>query len=118
MVFFLMANSLSQTKKANQMLATIGVQPSEVSRMINLSKDIITQNSEKSSSDTNYSLSEEQQEYFKDSVVRDDSGNLKVMYHGTSKGGFKLSIHTEVNTAYSVKAHTLPTTSRYPEVLI
>lgn len=35
-----------------------------------------------------YSLSAEQQEYFKDSVVRDDNGNLKVMYHGTSKGGF------------------------------
>ena len=32
-------------------------------------------------------LSGEQQEFFKDSVVRDESGNLKVMYHGTSKGG-------------------------------
>ena len=36
---------------------------------------------------TKYSLSAEQQEYFKDSVVRDENGNLKVMYHGTSKGG-------------------------------
>lgn len=34
-----------------------------------------------------YSLSAQQKEYFKDSVVRDDNGNLKVMYHGTSKGG-------------------------------
>jgi hypothetical protein len=32
-------------------------------------------------------LSEGQQEYFKDSKVRDENGNLKVMYHGTSKGG-------------------------------
>ena len=32
-------------------------------------------------------LSEEQQKFFKDSVVRDENGNLKVMYHGTSKGG-------------------------------
>lgn len=32
-------------------------------------------------------LSNEQQEFFKDSVVRDENGNLKVMYHGTSKGG-------------------------------
>ncbi len=32
---------------------------------------------------TQYSVSPEQQEYFKDSVVRDESGNLKVMYHGT-----------------------------------
>ena len=36
---------------------------------------------------TNFSLSEEQQDYFKDSVVRDENGNLKVMYHGTSQGG-------------------------------
>ena len=32
-------------------------------------------------------LSNEQAEYFKDSVVRDENGNLKVMYHGTSRGG-------------------------------
>ena len=33
-------------------------------------------------------LSDAQAEFFKDSVVRDENGNLKVMYHGTSKGGF------------------------------
>jgi hypothetical protein len=33
-------------------------------------------------------LTEAQQEYFKDSKVRDENGNLLVMYHGTSKGGF------------------------------
>lgn len=32
-------------------------------------------------------LSEDQAEYFKDSKVRDENGNLKVMYHGTSNGG-------------------------------
>ncbi len=32
-------------------------------------------------------LTEEQKEYFKESKVRDENGNLKVMYHGTSKGG-------------------------------
>ena len=32
-------------------------------------------------------LTKEQQEYFKDSKVRDENGNLKVMYHGTSNGG-------------------------------
>jgi hypothetical protein len=41
-----------------------------------------------SDSDIRYSISAEQKEYFKDSVVRDENGNLKVMYHGTSKGGF------------------------------
>jgi|GEM_PF-2273581 len=39
-------------------------------------------------SDTNgRELTKGQQEYFKDSKVRDENGNLKVMYHGTSSGG-------------------------------
>lgn len=33
-------------------------------------------------------LTKEQQEYFKDSRVRDKKGNLKVMYHGSQNGGF------------------------------
>ena len=33
-------------------------------------------------------LTQEQQEFFKDSVVRDENGNLKVMYHGTPNGDF------------------------------
>lgn len=33
-------------------------------------------------------LSKEQQEFFKDSKVRDENGNLKVMYHGTPSGKF------------------------------
>lgn len=33
-------------------------------------------------------LSKEQQEYFKNSKMRDADGNLKVMYHGTQDGGF------------------------------
>lgn len=35
-------------------------------------------------------LTEQQQEYFKDSKVRDENGNLLVMYHGTSKPGFNV----------------------------
>lgn len=46
--------------------------------------------------DTKYSLSDsdgkqltkEQQEYFKDSKMRDENGNLKVMYHGSQDAGF------------------------------
>ena len=34
------------------------------------------------------SLTEAQQEYFKDSKVRDENGNLLVVYHGTPNGGF------------------------------
>lgn len=33
-------------------------------------------------------LTKEQQEYFKDSKVRDENGNLKVMYHGSQNAGF------------------------------
>lgn len=33
-------------------------------------------------------LTKEQQEYFKDSKMRDEQGNLKVMYHGTQDAGF------------------------------
>ena len=33
-------------------------------------------------------LSKEQQEYFKDSKVRDENGSLKVMYHGTPNGNY------------------------------
>lgn len=35
-------------------------------------------------------LSKEQQEYFKDSKVRDENGNLLVMYHGTPNGEFNV----------------------------
>ena len=34
-------------------------------------------------------LSPEQKEFFKDSVIRDENGNLKKMYHGTPEGDFK-----------------------------
>ena len=42
-------------------------------------------------------LSAEQQEFFKDSKVRDENGNLLVMYHGTTQGGF---------TEFMVSKHT------------
>ena len=51
-------------------------------------KNSITEAFVDESGKTNYSLSSEQEAYFKDSKVRDENGNLKVMYHGTSKGGF------------------------------
>ncbi len=81
--------------KAKQMLATIGVQPSEVSHIVSLAKRKLSQNapivnaqfSLHSDSDGKQ-LSKGQQEYFKDSKVRDDQGRLLKMYHGTSSGGF------------------------------
>ena len=35
-------------------------------------------------------LSKAQQDYFKDSKMRDDNGNLKVMYHGSENAGFHI----------------------------
>ena len=57
---------------------------------------IIPQNSKKSSGFEKFSLSDsegkkltkEQSDYFKDSKMRDENGNLKVMYHGTPNGNF------------------------------
>lgn len=55
--------------------------------------DSIPQNQENATENVNTTQNEdiaptkEQEEYFKDSVVRDENGKLKVMYHGTSKGG-------------------------------
>jgi len=56
--------------------------------------DSISQNSENVNTQFSVSdsegnqLSKEQQEYFKDSKVRDENGNLLVMYHGTPSGDF------------------------------
>lgn len=39
-------------------------------------------------------LTEKQQEYFKDSLVRDSEGNLQVVYHGTRSGNFTVFNHS------------------------
>lgn len=79
--------------------------PTSKSRGVLPYVDNITQNNNNVNSDissTKYSMQEnqnntqdnqgrtltkEQQEYFKDSKVRDENGNLLTMYHGTSSGG-------------------------------
>ena len=60
--------------------------------------NIISKNPEKSSIGAKYSLSDsdgntltnEQQNYFKDSKMRDENGSLKVMYHGSQNAGFHM----------------------------
>ena len=63
------------------------------------SENIIPQNSKKSSGSAKFSLSsdsdgktltKEQSEYFKNSKMRDENGNLKVMYHGSQDAGFHI----------------------------
>ncbi len=43
-------------------------------------------------------LSKEQQEFFKDSKVRDKNGNLKVVYHGTKNGNFTVFDVNKIGT--------------------
>ena len=50
---------VTNKRKAEQMLATIGIQPSEVSRIINLSKEIVTQSEEDVKGIIKYSLSKD-----------------------------------------------------------
>jgi len=61
-------------------------------------------------------LSPEQQEFFKDSQVRDEQGNLKVMYHGTPYGGFTVfrdeSYFTD-NKGYADRYHNPSASSSY-----
>ena len=67
-----------------------------VTSVATTTEDSIAQNSKESQdklSDRDSAgrkLTAEQQEFFKDSKVRDADGNLKVMYHGTSNGGFSV----------------------------
>lgn len=50
-------------------------------------KTFVKTNAKYSLADTDgKQLTKEQQEFFKDSKVRDENGNLKVMYHGTERG--------------------------------
>ena len=52
-------------------------------------KDIVSHEGKFSLKDTDgRELSAGQQQFFKDSKVRDANGNLKVMYHGTGEAGF------------------------------
>ena len=88
--------------KAEQMLATIGIQPAEVSRILNLSKDILPQNSEKSSGNVDYSLNETDSKYLSavksgdtetaqkmvDEAAKENGYDSPVLYHGTHSFGF------------------------------
>lgn len=46
------------------------------------------QNTNKATDSEGRTLTKQQQEYFKESKVRDDDGNLQVVYHGTNNFGF------------------------------
>ena len=80
----------NKTIKASPALGTPNSAP--VNSAGNASADNVAQNG----ANVKYSLSDSdgkqlskgQQEYFKDSKMRDENGNLKVMYHGSQDAGF------------------------------
>lgn len=83
----------NKTIKASPALGTPKNGP--VKNAGNASDDKVPQNSKNvkgqfslSSDSEGNTLTNEQREYFKDSKVVDENGNLKVMYHGTPNGGF------------------------------
>lgn len=83
-------------------MATAGSKEARQLEKIKRTFDKIYRESGKVSGDTKYSVSEanadsdgkqltkEQNEYFKNSKMRDDNGNLKVMYHGSQDAGFHI----------------------------
>lgn len=77
-------------------LATAGSKEARELEKVKRAFDKAYKESKTAETNTKYSVSDtegkaltkEQQEYFKDSKMVDDNGNLKVMYHGTGNGGF------------------------------
>ena len=86
---YLENNDFELIYKKRETALNEGVQYSDIG-------DFSDDNVAQKDADVKYSLSDsdgkqltkEQQEYFKDSKVRDDNGNLKVMYHGSTNAGF------------------------------
>lgn len=77
-------------------IATAGSKEARELEKVKRAFDKAYKESGKAQGDTKYSLSDsdgkkltaEQSEYFKDSKMRDENGNLKVMYHGSQDAGF------------------------------
>ena len=102
---------VTNKNKAEQMLATIGIQPAEVSRILNLAKDSLAQKGEivnrqfsLSTDNTGKELSAELQDRLQFSQVRDEDGHLKLMYHGTPNGDiaeFKAGTYFTENREYA-----------------
>ena len=86
---------ITNKTKAQAMLATIGVQSSEVSKLLELSKDSLSQTEDNvkyslklsDTDSTGNELSKEQQEFFKDisDELKDENGRIKPFYHGTAR---------------------------------
>lgn len=91
---------ITNKNKAEQMLSTIGIQPSEVSHIVSLANDSISQNSEKSIENAKFSLSDsdgkqltkEQGEYF--SVANEKpTGDPDIRYSLTDIDNFDNSVY-------------------------
>lgn len=82
------ASSALMTDEVTRAEAHASAQKSDVSKnsIRNSGQDVKQKNSLRDSDGRQ--LSENQQKYFRNSVVRDENGSLLVMYHGTPNGGF------------------------------
>ena len=82
-------------EKSNQFESVAGIHyPSAFSRSVTSNQSITDSTNKSSGSGAMYSrdldtegreLTADQQEYFKDSAIRDEDGNLRVVYHGTDQ---------------------------------
>lgn len=63
-------------------------QETSVGNIIPQKEDAVNRQFSLSTDSDGKQLTEGQQEYFKDSKVRDENGALKVMYHGSQDTGF------------------------------
>ena len=78
-------NEISDVNNRPSTIAENGQSNEELDNSsFNLPKFSLSQDS------TGKELTKEQQDYFKDSKVRDENGNLQAVYHGTTKPGFTI----------------------------
>ena len=66
----------------------------------NTSQNNTTQNNTSHTDNQGRTLSKQQQEYFKNSKVRDDNGNLQTVYHTTTNAGEQFNVFDPRNTDF------------------
>ena len=91
------ANALTSTPEANSRNST--------NNSISQTNENVNTNSKKRNAlpktdSEGSTLTTEQQEFFKDSKVRDENGNLLVVYHGTEAGGFTVFSNSHSGEAF------------------
>ena len=93
---------ITNKNKANDLLAPIGIQPSQRSKIISLAKDSISQYSEKSSENKRFSLSVADNQYM-DAVNRGDNETAqKLIDEAAKNAGYKITGHHGTDVRFTV----------------